>query len=69
MKYIVDRIEGEFAVCEDENKEMHNIALDILPAGTKEGDTLEHENESYTKLSEDIKRKNSIKKLMDNLWQ
>ena len=37
MKYTVDRIEADLAVCEAENEEMVNISLKDLPEGVKEG--------------------------------
>ena len=40
MKVIIDRFEGNFAVCETENKEMMNIERSQLPEGAKEGDVL-----------------------------
>jgi len=40
MRLIVDRFEGDFAVCENENKEMINVCRSELPADVKEGDVL-----------------------------
>ncbi len=37
---IIDRFEGEFAVCEDDSREMHNIPRSALPAEVREGDVL-----------------------------
>lgn len=41
MRYVIDRIEGDIAVCEAEDKTMHNIPLASLPVGVKEGDKVE----------------------------
>lgn len=41
MKYSVDRIEENIAVCEDENSAFENFALDTLPEGIMEGDMFE----------------------------
>lgn len=47
MKYIIDRFEGEFAVCETEKKEFIEIHKSAIPATAKEGDTLVRENNIY----------------------
>ncbi len=48
MKLIVDRIEGNFAVCENENKQMIDIPLIDLPEKIKEGSVLSEENGVYS---------------------
>lgn len=37
-RYIIDRLEGEHAVCEDEERQMHTFPLTALPDGAREGD-------------------------------
>lgn len=37
---IIDRFEGEFAVCEQEDGTMTNIKKDLLPDGLHEGDCI-----------------------------
>jgi hypothetical protein len=37
---VIDRFEGDFAVCERDDRTMVNIARGKLPAGAKEGDVL-----------------------------
>ena len=44
MRFIVDRIEGHFAVCEDENMQMKDIPLADLPEDIREGNVLEYNN-------------------------
>lgn len=44
---IVYRLEGEYAVCEDEDKKMVNIQLESLPIDLKEGDCIEYINGEY----------------------
>lgn len=39
MKYIIDRFEGEWAVCETDGG-MVNVALKELPKGVREGSVL-----------------------------
>lgn len=70
MRVIIDRFEGFYAVCEKENKDMINIERAKLPSDVKEGDVLLIEKESITiDRASDIKRKNEIEKLMDELWE
>ena len=40
MKYSVDRIEENIAVCEDENGEKATFEASLLPDGVKEGDII-----------------------------
>ena len=47
MKLIVDRIEGNFAVCEQEDKTTVNISLGDLPKEIREGSVLIFENGIY----------------------
>lgn len=41
---IIDRFEGEFAVCEDDGRKMRTILRDLLPENACEGDVLVSEN-------------------------
>ena len=70
MKVTIDRFEGDFAVCEKEDRSMINIRKDKIPTDAKEGDILVIESDS---ISVDAKgtadRKKKIDKLMDNLWK
>lgn len=47
MKYTVDRIEGGYAVCEDENEKTVNFELILLPEGIKEGDIIEKTDDRF----------------------
>lgn len=70
MKVIIDRFEGEYAVCEKEDREMIDIEKDKLPPEAKEGDVLIiKEDNIYIDQEETIKRKKEIEKIMDDLWQ
>ena len=70
MRYIVDRFEGNIAVCEDENKNFINIPKYKLPLETKEGDCLV-EKYGFFKIDveETVSRKDRIKKKMENLFE
>ena len=47
MNLIIDRIEGGFAVCENENQQMINISLADLPEGVREGNVLKYDDGVY----------------------
>ena len=70
MKVIVDRFEGSYAVCEDEEQKMINIEIDKLPQGVKEGDVLiiEGDNIKVDKEETEIRRER-IRSLMEDLWE
>ena len=64
-KLIIDRFEGDFAVCETEELEFIDIPKAVLPGGAKEGDMLtisldKEETES---------RKEKIEGLMNSLFK
>ena len=68
MKYIVDRIEGDLALCETENEEMVNLPLKDLSEGTKEGSVLIQEGNSWMlDQDEELARMERIRKKMQHL--
>ena len=70
MRLIIDRFEGDFAVCEKEDRKMMNIKRDRLPPDAKEGDALIIEGDIITiDITETIKRKNIINKLFSGLFE
>lgn len=70
MRYIVDRFEGELAVCESEEKDMVNIPVKNLPEGIKEGDIIIGSEGSYSINHEESKKiKTEITKLMDDIFE
>ena len=54
MIYTIDRIEGGFAVLEDENGAVRDLPLTSLPEGAGEGDKLE-QTEAGWQLHPDVK--------------
>ncbi|HOJ12377.1 MAG TPA: DUF3006 domain-containing protein [Clostridiales bacterium] len=69
MKLIIDRFEGEYAVCENEKRKIINIEKSKLPTAAKEGDTIIKENGEYIIDVDDSKnRKETITNLMDELF-
>ncbi len=70
MKVIIDRFEGNYAVCETEEKEMINIDKDKVPSHAKEGDVLDIDGDSIILDTETtIKRKKGINRLADEIWE
>ena len=68
-KYIIDRIEGDFAVVEYDGK-MQNIKLDILPKEVKAGDMLINSNGSFViDKQENQARLQKIMKLQQELFK
>lgn len=48
MKYAVDRIEGNIAICENlDTKEIKEVELNLLPKRIKDGTILIYENNKY----------------------
>ncbi len=47
MVLSIDRIEGNFAICEDEQRQQHQIPLAALPEGAGEGDILRQTENGY----------------------
>lgn len=70
MQVIIDRFEGSFAVCEDENRKMINIEKAKLPKEAKEGSVLIIQGDKIEiDHNETEKRKDRIKKMMGSLWE
>lgn len=70
MKYIVDRIEDKYAVCEDEKGNMINIPLLKFESLVRENDVVEYVDNSYKVLKlETIKRKKYIEDIAKDMWE
>lgn len=65
MKWIIDRIENDIAVCELPNGKTVDIDISALPLGVKEGDVL---TVSVDK-AETGERKEKIDRLMNSLFK
>jgi hypothetical protein len=69
MKVMIDRFEGDFAVCEKEDKTMIDIERRKIPAEAKEGDALLVEgNKIIIDEEETKKREERIEDLTKDLW-
>ena len=70
MELIVDRLEEEYIVCEDENKNIVNILKDEVEDEVKEGDILILVDGKYIVNKEKTKdRKAYIQDLIKDLWE
>lgn len=69
MRLIIDRFEGEHAVCEDENRNMINILKSELPKGAFEGSVLDvKDGMIIVDHIETINREKRIKEKMAGMW-
>lgn len=70
MKVVIDRFEGDFAVCEKDDRKMINISKENIPSNAAEGDVLIIEKD-VVKIDreETLKRKKEIDELTKDLWQ
>ena len=67
--FIVDRVEGNFAICEDEKMHMIDINLEYINGNVREGCIIIKKNNMY--LVDDIltkKREEEIENLTKGLW-
>ena len=73
MRYVVDRLEEEFAVCENEETgEMEDIDTFYLPDDLEEGDILVYDedlDEYYIDYDEKKLRKARIEDKMEDIWE
>lgn len=68
-KFVIDRIESQFAVCEDELGNIINIKKDIINGDLKEGSVIIKIYNKYTIDEEETKKKKEeIAKLMEGMW-
>lgn len=70
MKLIIDRFEGDYAVCEREDKTMIDIERSKLPEGAKEGSVLLVDGNNISlDENETLLQSEHIKKMMNDLWE
>lgn len=70
MEVVIDRFEGEYAVCEKSDSTMINIEKKRIPQNAKEGDVLVIDHDKiYINSVKTQKRKQEIEKLTQNLWE
>ena len=63
MKYSIDRIEENIAVCEGDDGNVLKLKLDELPKGTREGDIIEKRENGFIIDADEtqLRRKNAKK--------
>lgn len=70
MQVIIDRFEGEFAVCEKDNGEMINIKTTKLPLDVKALDVITINGDKYKiNIEETKRRKKEIKEGTKEIWK
>lgn len=73
MRFVVDRIEEDFAVCENEETgEMEEIDVFLLPDEIDEGDILIYDedlDEYYLDYEEKKLRRARIEDKMEDIWE
>lgn len=68
--WIVDRIEGGFAVCEGTNRTTVDLPLSKLPAGIKEGDVIRLDGGVYQIDKEETqRRREENRRLLESLLE
>ena len=69
-KYIIDRIEGNYAIIEKENGDMYKISIENIKGDFKDGDVLINKGE-YFEIDKKftLNRKNEINDSMKNMWE
>lgn len=68
---IIDRFEGELAVCEREDCSMVTIKRSLLPPGVRPGNILRVEDNGVIRLDaeEELRRREMIFRMQENLLQ
>jgi hypothetical protein len=60
MRYTIDRITGNIAVCEDENGNMVKLVASELPGGVYEGDVLFKQDGTWYKDEEESSERRRV---------
>jgi len=73
MRFFIDRLEEDYAICENEETgEMEDIDVYLLPDGVEEGDILIYDedlDEYYIDYQEKKIRKARIEDRMEDIWE
>ncbi len=70
-KLSIDRFDGKYAICEDDDRRVFAIERSEIPKEAKRGDVLSISDEGEITIDEQETkaRKKRIKKLQDSLWK
>lgn len=66
---IIDRFEGDMAVCEQDDHNIVNIARKRIPSTAREGDVLVLGEIITIDVEETEKRKAQLRELTEDLWE
>ena len=67
---IVDRIEGRYILCEDENRKIVSIDKELMPSNIKEGDMVVKDGIRYViDINGTEARSNNIKEKTRQIWK
>ncbi len=70
MQVIIDRFEGDFAVCEKPDRSMIKILKSKLPTQAKEGDVVIIEGDRIRiDPAETAKRRQAAEDMMKDIWK
>lgn len=67
MRYVIDRFEGNLAVCEREDRTMETLPRSVLPDGCREGSALERTEDGLVLLDNEADRAR-IRRKMERLF-
>lgn len=69
-KYIIDRVEGKYAIVEKENGDMYKISIDNIKGDIKEGYVLVNRQE-YFEVDKNftLNRKKNIENITKDMWE
>ena len=68
MRYIIDRMEGDYWILEDPNRKMNPVKKSLLPPDCREGDVLEEEGGIYRRNPEEtVRRKTRLAQKLEKL--
>ncbi|MDR1530707.1 MAG: DUF3006 domain-containing protein [Clostridiales bacterium] len=68
MRYVIDRIEGGFALCEDSRRQITKLDRARLPAGAGEGSLLEIDADGGVTLAGNPELKTRLGRKMERLF-
>jgi len=60
MEYVIDRIEGNIAVCENDAREQVEVDITHLPNGSREGSTIIIDSDGLVSLADGSSRESRI---------
>ena len=67
----VDRMEGNYVICEDDEKKLFAIDVSELPKHVKEGDVIRIKDSGDISMDEEetARRRKNVKRKQDSIWE